>query len=94
MEWNAADIHHLPFQYDLLYTAVKKNLGIIAMKVVSKGQIFRDDSITSMVRAFGYVCSFTISTAILEIATLDELENNVEVARNFQRYNEQEMHGQ
>jgi uncharacterized protein len=91
MSLNAADIHYLPFQYDLLDTAVKKNLGIIAMKVVAKGAIFRNGGITSMEQALGYVCSLPISTAILGISTLDELEENVEVVRNFQRLSEQEM---
>jgi uncharacterized protein len=92
MSLNAADIHYLPFQHDLLDTAVKRNLGIIAMKIPSRGRIFRYDGITSMQQALWYVYSFPISTAIIGIDNLDQLEENVQLTRDFKRYNEQRMH--
>jgi uncharacterized protein len=91
MTLNAADVHHLPFQYDLLDTAVKRNLGIIVMKVTSLGRIFDYGGIISMQQALRYVYSFPISTAIVGINNLRELEENVEITRHFERYTEQEM---
>jgi uncharacterized protein len=87
---NAADVHYLPFQYDLLDTAVKKNLGIIAMKATRR--IFRSDGITSVEQALGYVYSFPISTLIVGNGNLDVLEENVEYTLNFQRFNEYQMY--
>lgn len=91
MSLNAADIHYLPFQRDLLHTAIKKNLGIIAMKVAAKGHIFRNDGVTSMKQALGYVYSLPVSTAIVGTSSMAELEENVAITRNFQQYNKQEM---
>lgn len=88
---NAADIHYAPFQYDLLETAVKKNLGIIAMKIPARGRIFRRDGITTMKQALEYVYNFPISTAIVGITTIDQLEENVAITRNFRPYTDEEM---
>lgn len=91
MALNAADIHHAPFQHELLDTAVKKDLGIIAMKIPARGRIFREDGITSMEQALGYVYTFPISTAIVGISILAELEENVQITRTFQKYDERQM---
>ena len=77
---NAADIHHHPFQAELLQTAVSKGMGILAMKVLSKGQLFNPGGITTMEQAMGYVLSFPVSSAVIGISTLEELEENVQVA--------------
>ena len=92
MSLNAADVHYLPFKYGLLDAAVKQNLGIIAMKIPSRGRIFRHDGITSMEQALRYVYSFPVSNAIVGIDNLKQLEENVEITRNFQKYTEQQMH--
>jgi len=91
MALNAADIHHAPFQFDLLEKAREKNLGIIAMKIPARGRIFREDGITNMEQALGYVYTFPISTAIVGITTIDQLEENVQITRNFKKFNKQEM---
>jgi len=91
MALNAADIHHAPFQYELLETAVKKDLGIIAMKIPARGRIFREDGITNMEQALGYVYSFPISTAIVGITTIDQLEENIQITRNFEKYDAHKM---
>jgi uncharacterized protein len=83
MALNAADIHHAPFQYELLQTAVKKELGIIAMKIPARGRMFRDDGVRTMKQALGYVYSFPISTAIVGISTVDELEENISITHAF-----------
>jgi uncharacterized protein len=83
MALNAADIHHAPFQYDLLQTAVKKELGIIAMKIPARGRMFRDDGVRTMKQALGYVYSFPISTAIVGISTVAELEENISITHAF-----------
>lgn len=91
MSLNAADIHYRPFQTDLLAAAVEKEMGIIAMKVPALGRIFRDDGITSMAEALGYVYSFPVSTAIIGISTVAELEENAAIARNFKPFAREEM---
>ncbi len=84
MTLNAADIHFRPFQKELLEEAVAREMGIIAMKVTARGRIFREGGVTSMAQALGYTLSFPISTAIVGISHLRELEQNVEIARGFE----------
>jgi uncharacterized protein len=91
MTLNAADIHYVPFQKELLQTAVEKDVGIIAMKVTAQGRIFRENGISSMSEALGYVFSFPVSTANVGIQTIDELEENVRIAREFNDFSRQKL---
>lgn len=66
--------------------AKRKNIGVIAMKVLSDGKV------TSYVsESLRYVFSLPISTAIVGMKTLNELRQNVEVARNFIPMTKEEM---
>jgi aryl-alcohol dehydrogenase-like predicted oxidoreductase len=58
--------------------AKKKNVGVIAMKVLSDGRVtdFVEDSLR-------YVFSLPISTAIVGVKNIVELKQNVEIAKNF-----------
>ncbi len=91
MALNAADRHNKSFADNLLPTAVEKNLGIIGMKVPARGRIFRDGGITSMEPAMRYVLTLPVSTIIVGISTLKELEENIGYARAFRPMTEQEM---
>ena len=91
MSLNAADIHFRPFQNELLLEAVARDLGIIAMKVAAVGRIFREGGITSMEEALGYTLSFPVSTAIIGVSNLRELEQNVDIARRFSPLGRQEL---
>jgi aryl-alcohol dehydrogenase-like predicted oxidoreductase len=53
MALNAADRHHLPFQEDLLATAVAKKMGIIGMKVPARGRLLQQAGL-SMKECAGY----------------------------------------
>ncbi len=91
MTLNAGDIHYKPFQKKLLRSAIEKDMGIIAMKVAAQGRIFQDNGITSMADALGYVFSFPVSTANVGIATINELEENVRIARDFTEFSQQKL---
>jgi aryl-alcohol dehydrogenase-like predicted oxidoreductase len=89
---NAGDPYYQPFQEDLLQTAVAKNMGIIAMKVAAYGRIFREGGITTMKDAMGYVLSFPVSTAVVGISNLAELEENASIAASFKPLAAEELH--
>ena len=91
MALNAADIHYEPFQKELLQKAVEKELGIIAMKVPAHGRIFRSEGLSTMEQALGYVYSFPVSTAIVGISRLEQLKENVQITRDFEPYNREEL---
>jgi len=91
MALNAADRHHLSFIDNLLPTAVEKNMGIIGMKIPARGKIFREGGLSSMEQAMRYVLTFPVSTVIVGITSLDEVEEDIRIARDFAPYNDQEL---
>lgn len=91
MAINAADRHRLSFIENLLPTAVERNLGIIGMKIPARGRIFKEGGLLRMEQAMRYVLTFPVSTVIVGISTMAELEENVEIAKNFKPYTEAEL---
>jgi aryl-alcohol dehydrogenase-like predicted oxidoreductase len=66
-------------------------MGIIAMKIPARGRLFREDGVTTMQQALGYTLTHPVSTAIVGCSSVAEVESNVELARNFKPYSEDEM---
>ncbi|MDL1892957.1 aldo/keto reductase, partial [Sphingobacteriales bacterium CHB3] len=91
MALNAADKHNKSFIEHLLPTAVEKKMGIIGMKIPARGRMFREGGITNMEPAMRYVLSLPVSTVIVGISTLDELEENIRIARDFKPMTKEEM---
>jgi aryl-alcohol dehydrogenase-like predicted oxidoreductase len=83
MALNPSDPHFLPFQAKLLPMAVQKKMGIIAMKVPARGRLFREGGITSMKDAMTYVLSKPVSTVIIGCDTVKQVEENVQIAKDF-----------
>lgn len=91
MSLNAGDPHYRSFKQELLPEAVRQNLGVIAMKVTAVGRIFCKKGIAKMDQAFGYTLSHPVSTAIIGISTIAELEENVRIAEEFKPLAEEEI---
>lgn len=91
MSLNAADIYYKPFCKNVLETAVEKEMGIIAMKSTAVGRIFKKDGINSMKDALGYVLTYPISTVIVGITTLDELEENIQISQELEPFPKEKM---
>jgi aryl-alcohol dehydrogenase-like predicted oxidoreductase len=83
MALNAADRHHLPFQEDLLQQAVNKKMGIIGMKVPARGRLLQQAGL-SMKECVGYVWTLPVSTVIIGCDSVEQLEQNVSLAKGFQ----------
>jgi len=81
---NPSDAHHLSFQEELLPLANKKGMGVIGMKIPARGQMFRADGLTSMKDAMHYVLSKSVSTVIVGCDTVQQLEENVRIASEFE----------
>ena len=86
MALNAADKHRASFIDHLLPLALEKQMGIIGMKVPSRGRIFHESGIKTMEQAMRYVLTLPVSTVVIGISTLKELEENVRIATEFQSY--------
>lgn len=81
MALNPADVHRHSFQERLLPYAHRSGVGIIAMKVFARGELFR--SLTSAEDALGYVWSLPTDLAIVGIENLGQLERNAAIASAF-----------
>jgi hypothetical protein len=88
---NAADKHHDPFIEKFLPNAVNKGMGIVAMKIPARDRIFSHGGIITMKEAMEYVLTLPVSTVIIGIDTIAELEENIEIARNFKPLTADEM---
>ncbi len=91
MAFNAGDIHYAPFHEKLLDEAVKKEMGIIAMKVTAIGRIFRENGLSNMKQALSYVFSFPVSTAIVGISSEAEVKENARIASEFEKLSEEDI---
>jgi aryl-alcohol dehydrogenase-like predicted oxidoreductase len=91
MPLNAADKHYNSYIEKLLPTAVEKEMGIIGMKIPARDRIFHHGGILTMKEAMRYSMSLPISTIIVGIDNLTELEENVQIAREFEPLTADEM---
>ena len=92
MSLNAADIHFKPFQTELLQTAVRDGIGIMAMNVTARGRLFRNDGLSSMEDAMGYVFSLPVSGTVIGVSHPRQLEQNVKIATRFEQpYNAEQL---
>ena len=103
---NAADPHHLSFKEKLLPLAVEREMGIIGMKIPSRGLLLKswqapDDpkarhagtvpGTLDMTEAMRYVLTLPVSTVIVGCDDIPQLEENVKIARSFNPMNEQQL---
>jgi aryl-alcohol dehydrogenase-like predicted oxidoreductase len=88
---NPADPHFLPFADELLPLAVEKQMGIIAMKIPARGRMFREGGVTTMKDALSSVMTHPVSTTIVGCDTVEQLEENVSIAADFQPLSAEEM---
>jgi aryl-alcohol dehydrogenase-like predicted oxidoreductase len=99
MAVNAADPHHRSFTEKLLPTAVEKNMGIIGMKIPARGRILstwkpgsdsdrfagsaQGPGTIVMREAMYYTLSHPVSTVIIGIDNVAQLEENIALAKAF-----------
>ena len=69
--------------------AQEKEVGVIAMKVVSRGALIERG--LNIQQLLPYVLSYPVSTAIVGISDVSHLEENVRIASAFEQLSEQEM---
>ena len=97
---NAADKHYLSFIDNLLPRVVEKQMGIIGMKIPARGRILAPAAETgqtaprpglTMREAMHYVLSLPVSTIIVGCDSVAQLEENVQLAREFAPLDEKQM---
>lgn len=80
---NAADKHYDPFIEKFLPVAVAKKMGIVGMKIPARDRIFGHGGIITIKEAMEYVMSLPVSTIIIGLDDIAQLEENIGIAQNF-----------
>jgi uncharacterized protein len=88
---NAADKHFDPFIENFLPTAVSKKMGIVGMKIPARDRIFAHGGIITIKEAMEYVMSLPVSTIIIGIDDIAQLEENIKIAENFKPLSADQM---
>ncbi len=87
---NPADNHMRDPQYldEFMKRAREKEIGVIAMKVVSRGALLGEG--VGMEDLLRYALSFPVATAIVGISEIWQVDDNVRIAKNFRKMSEDE----
>jgi uncharacterized protein len=105
MALNPADPHKLSFQEKLLPMAVEKQMAIIGMKIPARGRILNvppqgpyatpnsKPGPLSIKESMYYVLSLPVSTIIIGCDSVEQLTENVRLAREFTPLNQTQMAG-
>ncbi|MBZ5566368.1 MAG: aldo/keto reductase [Acidobacteriia bacterium] len=96
MAVNAADPHHFSFQDKLLPMAIEKQMGIIGMKIPARGRLLSNWPAVGpyapgkkragplgIKDALYYVLSLPVSTVVIGCDSVEQLAENVKLAREF-----------
>jgi len=83
MALNPADPHRFPFKTELLPLANRKKMGVIGMKIPARDRLLRPDGVSTMKQAMGYTLTLPVSTVIIGCKTVEQLEENVAIAKSF-----------
>jgi len=84
---NAADIHKRSFIKYVLPEANNQDMGVIAMKVCSRGRLFDPTHLNNMKDALEYVLTLPVATVIVGHDNIRQLTENVMIAQNFKPMN-------
>ncbi len=88
---NAADKYYNSMIENFLPVAVEKKMGIVGMKIPARDRIFDHGGIITMKEAMDYVMSLPVSTIIIGIDEIAELEENIQIAHDFKQLSADEL---
>lgn len=88
---NAADKYYNSMIEDFLPVAVEKGMGIVGMKIPARDRIFDFGGIITMKEAMDYVMTLPVSTIVVGIDEIAELEENIRIAREFKPLSADEL---
>jgi aryl-alcohol dehydrogenase-like predicted oxidoreductase len=84
MALNPAEVHVRPFQRDLLPEAVRKGMGIMAMKVLARGLLSAKANVRPQ-SSIHYVLSLPVSNVVLGVMNQAQLERDVRIVQLIDR---------
>lgn len=74
---------------EMLAMAEDKDVGVAGMKIVAHRRVFDKD--ISMKEAMYYALSLPIATAVLGITSIDQIDENVRLVKEFEPYDDETM---
>lgn len=80
---NATDRYHLPFR-PVWEEANRRKMGVVVMKVSGRRRLFKECGFTEMDPLLTYALSQDVHTAIVGVDNVEQLRDNVRIARSFQ----------
>ncbi|MCA9445886.1 MAG: aldo/keto reductase [Candidatus Omnitrophica bacterium] len=85
MPLNILDHHFRSFEQEILPKALKKDIGVIAMKTLggTPGQIPAKAHLATVPECLRYAMSLPVSTVVSGMDSMDYLKQNIETAKNF-----------
>ncbi len=84
MPVNPAEFHYRPFLDEVLPKAQKKGVGVLGMKVFSRGACVKIYGMELIEKCLRFALAQSISTAVVGCDTIEQLEMNARIARSFQ----------
>jgi len=88
---NAADKHYNSFIDKFLPKAIEQGIGIVGMKIPARDRIFDHGGIINMKEAMDYVMTLPVSTIVVGIDQISELEENIKIAQEFKALSPDEL---
>jgi predicted aldo/keto reductase-like oxidoreductase len=82
MPINVMDAHYRSFQKQVVPVFLKRNMGIIGMKGLGGGRILGVEGLTAE-ECLRYCLSLPITTQVLGMTSIEQLKQNIAVARGF-----------
>ncbi len=84
MPLNALDPHHRSFEKGALPAAREKGIGVIGMKVFASGKLVADAALSpGAAECLRYTLSLPVATAIVGCSSVEELEEDLALAKTF-----------
>jgi aryl-alcohol dehydrogenase-like predicted oxidoreductase len=83
MPLNLLDAHYESFEREIVPICQEQGIAILGMKSFADGHIFESGANVTPAEALRYVMDLPIATIISGIDTMEILEQNLEIARNF-----------
>lgn len=94
MPINVCDAHYRSFQENVVPVCLRKNVGVIGMKGLGGGNVqgrLIEKLGLSAVECYRYCLSLPITAQVMGITTMAQLQEDIQLARNFRPYSKAEM---
>ena len=83
MPLNVFDAHHASFEQEIVPMCLEQGIAVLGMKSFASDGLFKSGVDITPQEALRYAMSLPVSTVVSGIDSIEVLEQNLEIARNF-----------